>query len=107
MLFQISLPDSVTTRHSHSMPAFRMGANCVWLLITGGYTGHTTLVTGPDNLILVELGTSLVNIHVWIIIYNDSTKVLNPCESTSYNTHFHTVTEVLNISRQDFNVASI
>ena len=39
----------------------------------------------------------------------ESTKVLNPREPTSsiHHTHFHTVTEDLNISRQDFNDASI
>ena len=51
------------------MTAFRMGANRVWLLVTGGVTEHTTMI-GPDTLILVELGVSLVYIHEWIIVYN-------------------------------------
>ena len=68
MLFQIPLPESVTTRQYHSMTAFRMRANRVWLMVTGGYNRPTTAVTSPNILILVELGMSLVNVYVWIIV---------------------------------------
>ena len=53
---QISVPESVTKRWGHSISSFTVSVNCVWLLITGGGTTESVLVTSPNNVMIVELG---------------------------------------------------
>ena len=54
---QIPVPESVTKRWCHSMTSFTVSVNCVWLLITGGFTTEgDDIVTSPNTVMIVELG---------------------------------------------------
>ena len=54
---QIPVPESVTKRWCHSMTSFTVSVNCVWLLITGGFTTKgDDIVTSPNTVMIVELG---------------------------------------------------
>ena len=60
----------MTNRADHSVSIFTSSDNCVWLLITGGCSNYRQLstgqidgiyVTGPDSMMIVELG--MYNMH--------------------------------------------
>ena len=73
---QIPVPESVTKRGGHSMTSFTVSVNCVWLLITGGATKGGGPVTGPNTVMIVELGkknTSQLHITVYSQFSSSST----------------------------------
>ena len=65
---QINLPERVTKRYSHSITAYHISDNRVWIIINGGTKEHIQsdnahiLVTGCDVTIIVELGM-IINIR--------------------------------------------
>ena len=63
----------MTDRADHSVSIFTVSDNCVWLLITGGYSCYRQVhvvqvvagyVTGPDAMMIVELG--MYNMHTCV-----------------------------------------
>ena len=64
---QINLPECVTKRYEHSMTAYHISNNRVWIIIIGGLkernrSDNTYIpVTGCDVTIIVELGM-IINI---------------------------------------------
>ena len=64
---QINLPECVTKRYAHSMTAYHISNNRVWIIINGGTKEYdrsdntNILVTGCDMTIIVELGM-IINI---------------------------------------------
>ena len=71
---QISLPESVTGRYTHSLTAVTMSPHCVWLVIVGGSEKlvwkdvgggvkrpTSTYITDTNRLIMIiELGKILI-----------------------------------------------
>ena len=75
-LAQIPVPESVTKRWGHSMTSFTVSVNCVWLLITGGFTKEDGPVTSLNTVMTVELGkknTSQLHITVYSQFSSSST----------------------------------
>ena len=52
----------MTRRYDHSISSYTVSDECVWIVITGGVKRYnpdddtSTLITGPDTIVLVELG---------------------------------------------------
>ena len=53
---QIFLPDPVTNRSRHSMSAFSVSRNFVRIMVHGGVSSSRDFVSGPNLLMVVELG---------------------------------------------------
>ena len=73
---QIPVPESVTKRWAHSMTSFTVSVNCAWLLITGGATEVGVPITGPNTVMIVELGkknSSQLHITVYSQFSSSST----------------------------------
>ena len=70
---QINLPECVTKRYLHSMTAYHISNNRVWIIINGGTKEHIQsrntdiLVTGCDVTNIIELGM-IINILLLVII---------------------------------------
>ena len=43
-------------RRGHSITSLTLSLNCLWLLIVGGGTTRGDPVTGPNTVMIVELG---------------------------------------------------
>ena len=50
------------------MTSFTVSVNCVWLLITGGFTKKGDPVTGPNTVMIVELGKKRIPVS-YISLY--------------------------------------